>query len=406
MPVPELRPEPLAGAEVAEDDRAERHPAPDWSEGRRAGRPLLALTVVGLVLVSVVVVWTNAHVRNVPRDAPLTGNGVLVYMSDIAGGGQRLWRWDLATGKVARGPLMQGTTELVDAYQALPGWIGVTSRLPDGRQQASVLRFLGPDDAPVSLATGDLVAWSAHGQSVAVLRRGPLADRCHREVSILLVNLVLNSRERPFHDDSLCGDVLSVGRAFASTYFTLEKNGQAEINFAGNGDPHPVLEGYSLISISAASDMIVTPGTGRDPQTIAPVRTRASEDPPMPFVHGAGLFWRGRPDQAPVAYGTAESDMRIERVLAWSPDALHALVAGSVGQRQGLFLIEAGPGETRRVPIYVGPVLGLTYGAITDEGTVLVVTDGSLFSWIDGVRRAVRLPEGAPAPTGPLVWTS
>lgn len=371
-------------------------------EGRTSSQPILALAVVALLLATVVIVWTRAHLRTVPA-AGLVRHGTLVY---VAGEGtrERLWTWNLQTGAIAEGPAVANVTEILDAYGAQPGWIGLTSALPDGNQQASVLHFLASRDRPVPVISGDLVSWGPHGQSVVAVRRGPLTDGCHREVSISMDDLILDTRQREFHQASLCGDVLSVGRDGSATYFTREQRGRIGIFFAGYKIAHAVLPNFALMGISPASDMIVVPGPSLLATSIAPVPARALGRRSPLFVGGTALYWRGPGSQTPLPFGTSEGNLEVQRILGWSPDSLQALVAGSVGQQHGLYLLDAGPGTERRAPTFLGAIDGLTYGAISEGGTVFVVSGGQLIAFRNGRSTTVELPVGAPAPTGPLVW--
>jgi hypothetical protein len=371
-------------------------------EGRTRSRPVVALAVVAILLATVTIAWTRAHLRTVPA-AGLIRRGTLVY---VAGQGayERLWTWNLRTGAITEGPAVANVTQLLDASGAQQGWIGLTSSIPGGMQQASVLRFLGTTDQPVPVIGGDLVSWGPHGQSVVAVRRGPLTDGCHREVSISIDDLVLDARQREFHQASLCGDILSVGRDGSATYFTREQRGRIGIFFAGYKVAHRVLPDYALMGISPASDMIVVPGHSLFATSIAPVRTRADTKRPPLFVGGTALYWRGPGSQTPLPFGTSEGNLEVQRILGWSPNALQALVAGSVGRQHGLYLLDAGPGTERRAPTFLAEIDGLTYGAITDGGTVFVASGGHLIAFRNGGLTHVQLPTGAPAPTGPLVW--
>ena len=150
------------------------------------------------------------------RDAPLCGPG-------RGGHSSRLWRWDLSSGRAVRGPRVPRAVELVDARGASFGWVGVTSELPDGRLQASVLRFLEPDDRATPILDGDVVSWGPQGASVIAGRRGPLRPGCRRSVSIVWARLVPALRETKYADPALCGDLLSIGLNNASTMLTLDR---------------------------------------------------------------------------------------------------------------------------------------------------------------------------------------
>ncbi|MFN8233017.1 MAG: hypothetical protein U0V56_05980 [Actinomycetota bacterium] len=59
--------------------------------------------------------------------------GTLIYAVDRGDGTSVLWRWDLRTGELRRGPEVATPIEPVDANAASPGWVGVTSRTASGR---------------------------------------------------------------------------------------------------------------------------------------------------------------------------------------------------------------------------------------------------------------------------------
>ncbi len=161
-------------------------------------RPLVALVLTVIVLAVAVGSWLNAHTE-LPATAarqqirPTGLTGTLIYAVPDGADRSRLWRWDLSTGGVVRGPRVPRAIELVDARGADPGWVGVTSELPDGRLQASVLRFLGPDDRATPILEGDSVSWGPEGATVIAGRRGPLRPGCRRSVSIVWAKLVLRS---------------------------------------------------------------------------------------------------------------------------------------------------------------------------------------------------------------------
>ena len=204
----------------------------------QGSRSLVAMVLSVIVLAVAVGSWLNAH-REPPKKAAAqrvtsTGlTGTLVYAVPDGVGVSRLWRWDLATGRAVRGPRVPRAIQLVDARGANDGWIGVTSALGDGRLQASVLRFLGPDDRSTPILEGDLVSWGPQGATVAAGRRGPLRPGCRRSVSIVWAKLVPALRERKYEDPALCGDLLSIGLDDASTMFTLDRGGRIGIFFAG-----------------------------------------------------------------------------------------------------------------------------------------------------------------------------
>lgn len=366
-------------------------------------RQLVAFVLTAIVLAFAVVWWLNAHTR--PKSEQLATRptrltGTLVYAVPDGADRSRLWRWDLATGRVARGPRVPSAVELVDAHGANLGWIGVTSELADGRLRASVLRFLGVGDRATPILQGDMVSWGPQGATVVAGRRGQLRAGCHRRVSIVWASLVPAQRERKFADPSLCGDLLSVGQEDVATLFTLERGGRVGIYFAGIGRIHRVLAGHALIAVSGLSDLLVVPQTGLP--ALTPLASRPEQE--HADLPDAGLFFRGLSEPTPLPYVVGSDRFAIARVLAWSPDATVALVVGTLGFRRGLYELDAGPGDGLEAPLYVGPVSGIPYATFTHGGTAIVETSDGLFT-VTGGRLVPFAPPGeAPAPGGPIVW--
>jgi hypothetical protein len=351
--------------------------------------------------------WLNAH-QEPPATAagqrirPTALTGTLVYAVPDGADHSRLWRWDLVTGRVVRGPRVPRAIELVDAHGANPGWIGVTSELPNGRLRASVLRFLGPDDRPTPILEGDLVSWGPQGATVIAGRRGPLRHGCRRSVSIVWAKLVPALREREYADPALCGDLLSIGLDSASTMFTLDRNGRIGVFFAG-GDAatiHRVLPGYAMVAISPLSDIIVVPREAL--ATLTPLPARPEQE--HADLRGAGLHFLGSGEPRPLPYGVGGDPFAIARMLAWSPSGSSALVVGRQGFRRGVYVLDTASGNGADAPRYIGPVLGIPYGAFTlDESVIFETTDG-LFAAVGAGPIRLPPPADAPAPDGPIVW--
>jgi hypothetical protein len=371
-------------------------------------RSLVALVLTVIVLAVAVGSWLNAHRdpseaaarQQVRPTLPLTGT--LVYAVPDGPDRSRLWRWDLATGHVVRGPRVPRAIELVDAHGANPGWIGVTSELPDGRLQASVLRFLGPDDRTTPILEGDMVSWGPQGATVIAGRRGPLRHGCRRSVSIVWAKLVPALREREYADPSLCGDLLSIGQDSASTMFTLDRDGRIGVFFAG-GDVetiHRVLPGYAMIAISALSDIIVVPRDALARLTPLPARPEQEHAD----LRGAALHFLGSGEPRPLLYGVGVDPFAIARMLAWSPSGSSALVVGRQGFRRGVYLLDTASGDGVDAPRYVGPVSGIPYGTFMLDGSVIFETTDGLFATTGDGLAVLPPPADAPAPDGPIVW--
>ncbi len=359
----------------------EAEPEPEGPNPRRSSpwTILAAMAAVAAVLALLL--------NGVPERRPAGSQvlrGTLVYVGDAGGApaDRRLWKLDLATGGVARGPRVPEVEELRSAPGAGPGWMVFTARLPDGRGRAYVLHGTAPTDLPVALSSGDLVSWGPYGLNVVVARRGPLRTGCRRDVAVGLISVESGSREPAFRQRDLCGDILSIGRDGATTYFTRLRNGRIGIFFTGYKVAHPVLRDYALVSVSPASDMFVTPTEG---------------------MAGTVLYWRGRGGPVPLSDG--KQDLFVLRVLAWSPDATLAVVAGELGGGgSGIFVVRAGPGDERRVPTRIAPIGGPTGAAFSDDGVAYLALDGRLYAYLGGRLSPIPLPAGAPRPAGPIAW--
>jgi hypothetical protein len=362
---------------------------------------LLGLTLVALFLAVVVASWlrANTHTTAPPKpSAPL--DGTLVYAGAYGADRTRLWVWDLRSGEVEAGPIVDRPLELVNARAANFGWIGLTSELPGGASQGSVLRFLGPDDQPVPMVRGDLVTWDARGESVVGATRGPVLEGCRR-ITVVHVNLIPLVRDRQF-DRRTCGDLISIGRDGARTYFTLERSGRVSSFFAGYQALHRILPRYALVAVSAVGDMVVVPASELTTTPISPFPVREG-DPTGPIA-GAALFFNGLQADGPIPYGQGGDRFAIDRVLAWSFDSLHALASGRLGNVQGLFELDGGPGDGLRPPRYVGPIEGSVWATYAEDGTAVVEIGGAFFALRAGRLIPMELPIGAPGPSGPIVW--
>ncbi|MGZ5213509.1 MAG: hypothetical protein ACXWEJ_06875 [Actinomycetota bacterium] len=326
--------------------------------------------------------------------------GTLVYAVPDGADRSRLWRWDLATGRVVRGPRVPRAIELVDAHGANPGWIGVTSELAGGRLRASVLRFLGPDDRPTPILEGDVVSWGPQGASVIAGRRGPLRPGCRRSVSIVWAKLVPALRERKYADPALCGDLLSIGADNASTMFTLDRGGRVGIFFAGIGRIHRVLPGYAMVAVSGLSDIIVVPREALANLTPLPARPEQEHAD----LRGAGLYFLGAGEPRPLPYGIGGEPFAIARMLAWNTSAASALVVGRQGFSRGFYLLDTASGNGVDAPRYIGPASGIPYGTFALDDTVFVESADGLFATIGGDLVRIQPPADAPAPDGPIVW--
>jgi hypothetical protein len=356
-----------------------------------------ALTVV---VATVAFLWVRSNTPQAKVTDTLSGT--LVYAEDLGDGTARLWRWDLAAGTAEPGPRVQDPIELVDARGADAGWVGVTSRVSRTELQASVLRFLDPAEHAAPLVKGDLIAWGPEGAGVASAARSSVHGDCRRHVSVRYVRLLPRDHEPQFTSD-LCGDILSVGRSGAVTYFTLQRGNAVRIVYVSVGLAHTVLRDFAMIGASPTGDLLVVPASALPPQPIAPLGARIDAHRPPTGVFGTALYFRGL-DTTPIPYGSGVDRFQIDRVMAWTPDGLTALVAGRLGDRTGLFEIDGGPGGGLRAPRFVGPIDGLTWATYADDGTAFVSSDRGISVVRGGRLVPLDVPATAAEPSGPLVW--
>jgi hypothetical protein len=351
-------------------------------EPESRSRPLLILgTLVVLAIVAAFVSsGADAPGPAAPSAPTWHPTGSIIFAA--AGSRDRvlLWRWDLSTGRYVPGPLLGGPVRLVDAEGVAPGALGIVSPARDGGERASLLRIFGRSDRPEPVIRGQLVSWPS-GSNVAVASSPATTAGC-RGSTISSVNLATGLRSRDLH---ICGTVTALGRAGVSTFFAVRSDHAVRIDFVGFHRAHVVLRGYDLRSVSPATDLIVTPGSGPSPD--------------------AALFWEGNRPQ-PVPYADAHDPLVLRDVLAWSPDSSSALVEGSLGDRSGVWSLQAGAGTDTgpRAPTPILGDVGSAWATYASDGTAYLVADSRVYSLRKGRLTPVELPSGMPAPSGPLVW--
>jgi hypothetical protein len=375
----------------------------------RARATALAVAAA-LVMTGSAFAWIQAHTP--PPAAPATGlKGTLVYAVPVGDDWARLWRWDLGSDTVAAGPKVRDPVELVNAYGPGNDWVGITSRLSDGRFSAGILPYQSPNDDVTPLLSADMVAWGARGEGVAGVSSGRAAG-CHRRVQVRYAALVPRRTDVQV-DRPICGMPLSIGRDDARTYLTLRRAHEARVVFAGLDRFHFVLAHHVLASVSPAADLLVVPGAAVPsslalPETSAPANLPTS-DPrnahdPLGAVTGTAMYFRGLSGGRPIPYGVGTHPFTLDRALAWSPDAGDVLVVGRVDRQWGLYQLGAGPSPGRRAPKYLGAVQGQIFATYADDGTGYVLNGTDVSTLVGGQLAPLALPPGAPAPNGPIVW--
>jgi hypothetical protein len=326
--------------------------------------------------------------------------GRLVYTASERDGMARVWRWNLATGQVSRGPLVRAPVALVNVRSAAHGWLGVTSDDGSGTREASLLDSLESDARSEPIGTGDIVTWTQRGGTVLLVDRGPLLDGCRRLVQVTAVQVGRPGAETVL-DDTICGDVLSVGRTSLGYFLTIL--GEDDVNVVGVGyeDAGVLLRHHGVIDVSPGGQMLVTPAT-----EFLPEQPSAGEpdEAPIPVTGEASQYrlFGGMPvDLLPDA-----APLRIDRVLAYTDGGTRVLVIGRQGRdRPAVWEVPLGiAGTDPALPRYLLQVRGSTAATYANDGTAFVLTDSRLWHLDEDRLRAMDLPPSAPTPDGPIAW--
>jgi hypothetical protein len=339
-----------------------------------------------------------------PRPLAHRSGGVLVYSVPDGHGNARLWLWDLATDQVRKGPRVAEPSAIVNVETPAYGWLGITSDLGPGVEEASLLDSLEPGARPESLGRGDLVTWAGQGDSVVLVDRGPLLDGCRREITVTPVGVETGRRPPILHAER-CIDVLSAGRTTIGFFLTIDGPTGIDVVGAGYPDAGLLLRDHGVIAISPSGSMLVTPSAQFVPAVVATRPGNGEFDPPpIPVAGAASLFsqFRGRP----VPYLVNGIALRIDRVLAWAPDGGRALVVARLGSEgPGLWSVPlVVSGAPSLSATYLVRVRGFTAAAFASDGTPFVFTDGRLWELGTDAMSPLRVPLGAPPPGGPIAW--
>jgi hypothetical protein len=138
---------------------------------------------------------------------------------------------------------------------------------------------------------------------------------------------------------------------------------------------------------------------GSSPVSAFLVREQSAPDrPPL-----AWTLLRWRRTGAPVRFQEDGLPFVLNRVYGWSADALSVAVSGSVGPRDGLFMLDATPDSGWRSPSFVAAILDGD-ASFASDGSLFIASQGQLFRAVGGELLDVSLPRGAPAPVGPILW--
>jgi hypothetical protein len=356
----------------------------------------VASFVTAIMVAAVVFAVIRGHESTVPSSTVPASSGTLVYAARGTNGSSRLFLWDLKNGLVSAGPSVLGLDSLTAADPLNLGWIGVITRSPSDVLTASTLRSLAPDAVLKPLLRGRLVAFDAMGSSVVGVTEGPTTRGC-RHLLVVSAREVFTGGVDSQYWANTCDRVLTLARARGTTYMTRQRGHRISVDFVGFGVLHDILPGYALMSVSAASDMLVV--SSRDmvgfPEATPPVL--GASGPASVFFRGIGA-----PDPVPFAKGT--DALTLGDVLAWSPDSTVALAFGRLGAEHGIFELAVGPGNSPRPPTFVAATSGPVWASYTDARTAFVSTGGQIYALRDHKLQPLSLPPGAPAPIGPVIW--
>lgn len=394
---------PGDGPFATEEDRAPSEARPVTTS------PRSVFAIVGAVFFVILVLLSQGSPDPGPRRVdsspvpPGGPTGILVYAVADGGGSARLWRWNLVSGEVKKGPLIPDPVELVNVRSPAFGWLGITSDRGQGMLEASVLDSLEVGAEPERLGRGAIVTWARQGETALFVDRGPPSDGCRRTVSVSAAHVDRPGRERVLRE-TLCGDILSVGRTSIGHFLTRRGPGGVDVVGAGYSDAGLLLRDHGLIAVSPGGDMLVT--TSADLLSTDP--TAAEDGIGWPRHRVTGRVWlyaqfRG----PPVPYLVEGAPLRVDEVLAYGPGAKVALVVGRVGDDPpGLWELPLFvAGDALSPPRLVGSADGgFTFAAYTNDGSAYVVTGGWLYLLREHVLKLVDVPEGAPTPAGPLAW--
>jgi hypothetical protein len=360
-----------AKVDAANDRQA---PVPARHEGRteRSWKGVLAVALIVAFAIGAVL-FVQRHTPSAATAASMsTGRHGFLLSSSRQGDGVRMWVWDLDANTAVPGPLLDGVPEeLVSGYEVQGGWVGITTRTGGGRRAASVLRHLGPGDRPVTVATGDLIAWAPGSSSVSIERRRPVG-RCSRiAISTWFVSI---RRLVDRFDGVRCGEPVAFARDRNLPYLTIERDGV----------PTTLRVDHRLLSVSADGDLLVQrPGGGLELSSPSTIGTR------------------------PVPIGGHGEALDPFRVLGWSADGSQAFVLGTYGGAQGIFQVSVGPEPPPRSPRLLLATNAVDIQATpTADGDVYVSTDGAI-SLIHGDDvTSVAPPPGVPTPLGSILWVA
>jgi hypothetical protein len=354
--------------------------------------------VVALVAVFVVQQTTppSAPSTNPSASPPPSGGlpGALLYKAQQADGTTRLWRWDLQSGSVEPGPVIRsGTVELVDAYRAQTGWVGLTARDERG-ETAWILRSLEEDATLERIASGDAVAWSPGGLVVDAASIRHVGEGTECGTFAMRAYLPSLGKGSLRFRQPICGTIQALVRDETVPFIGLVHGGTATVSIIGSSSVAPVVPDHLLVGSSSANDLLVMPSSCLGP----------GPGPTTSTCPGLALYLGSAP---PKPYGRGGRRLLPERVLTWAPGGPSAFVLGTYADTRGIYRVEVGPSRRLPAPELVAPSLAVdVYATVAYDGTLILTRDGMVSTWREGRLEDLPLPDGAPRPDGPLLWVA
>jgi hypothetical protein len=322
------------------------------------------------------------------RDQDRTMVGTLVYASaDGDGVTGRLWFLELATNSVVPGP----RTVLPDQIVAS---VGDSLAVRSGNT-AYLFSALSPRGIAFPLAQGQFVEWAPEGRALFVVTREPSARGRCPVLSITRTDATSRESSEVYRRPS-CSTVEGLATdGLSRPFVSLAGPTNAGVYELGYRKLHLVVPDFAMLSVSPVGDMLV------GPRIKAPTGPAGVAAPILRTL----LVWQGV--GGPTVIGTAHADLRAERLLAWSSDGHRAAVLGTLGGVRSIWVLKAIPGEGRQKPRRVAPELPPqvdSVGAAFLGDSLIVSAAGKVYVVLNTGFRELELPEGAPPPSGPLLW--
>jgi hypothetical protein len=291
---------------------------------------------------------------------------------------------------VAEGPRIPRPESLVSAIAAGIGTVGLVVRTDDGDEEASYLRFFGPDDEPTPAADGDLVAWSFGGREAVAISTTGTSSACgtlHTRTFELPTQTAFES------DTPSCGTPIAFARSTADSYVTLRRG-----DHAITMRPSPLIQFFQL------RDWILV-GASRDGALLVVPDVNLPELAGQPLsLYATGV---SEPN-SPTPLGIADRALTFELFLSWSARGEDAYVLGRYSGQRGVWRVatsrldDLAPSLVARIEDQVPVHLTVT----NVEVPILTIGDRFFRAGADGRLSELPLPGDAPPPDGPILWTS